>query len=373
MLRITYELLASHFLIQGGHIRETVREPPSVRTVGLEWGGRKVKAVCEETKTLELPYPVEFEPDPGDMREESPSLDEHEVLNVVSQSHVDALVSLYSEKRVVQDAFSRVCTTHFLTLRINEGRDYYYTEMGMGNVEKILRVHSLPKKKTGPPAVPLLLSRSVVGNVFHEYTHTLERDLMEREADAVVGTPMFEEVKGLSVYEDPGLRTVGRTSFTDEGRKVRKVPLVEDGSVAGCIDSFFHPYREGLCGYLGYGKGYFPLPRSTNLHIEGKCAPWDEDAYVEVIELDVQLLSLDPFETGIRIEKGEGLYVEEGVPQSRIAFDIPWEGTIQEMVSEIGFVDAETFLPSLGGICVKNGILFRSTQTAPAASWEKHS
>ena len=177
----------------------------------------------------------------------------------------------------------------------------------------------------------------------------------------------------LTVCEDPELQTVGHTAFSDEGVKVRKTPLIDDNTVVGFLDSFLYPYHYRSCGYLGYGRSYFPLPRSVNLHIHGECEQYDLTDYIEVTELDMELLSLNPLETKVSITGGEGLYITEGVPSCRVRFNLVWEDTIQKFLSGVSLIDSETVLPPFGGICVKNGILFRSAQTAPPALWKKSS
>jgi predicted Zn-dependent protease len=103
------------------------------------------------------------------------------------------------------------------------------------------------------------------------------------------------------VYEDPFLQTVGHTAFTDEGKVAQKTFLIEKNTIVGLLDSILYPYNQGLCGYLGYGKSFFPLPRSTNLYITGKCEKYDMSEYLEVVELNMELLSLDPLDMRISI------------------------------------------------------------------------
>ena len=86
----------------------------------------------------------------------------------------------------------------------------------------------------------------------------------------------------------------------------------------------------------------------------------------------MELLSLNPLSVNVAITGGEALYMKEGVPHCKVDLDFSWGGTIEELVSEIIFINAESWLPSVGGICVKNKILFRSAQTAPPALYNNN-
>lgn len=370
MLRITYEMLANHFLIQRGQVIKTVKEPPSTRTVELSVDNGKVTSTSEESRSLTLSDAATFEPDPGNVDEDSPPFDENEILERALRYNANVLLSLYTEKRSIEDEFLRKQRIHFFTVRILDENDYTYADIDIGKLETILMMHSLPKKEMDVSTLPFLLSRNVVGHIFHEYVHTLEMDILECDVDTVVGTPLFEDLEGLDVYEDPTLQTVGHSIVSDEGRRARKTPLIDGNTLVGFLDSSLYPFKDKSCGYLGYGQSYFPVPRSTNLCVKGKCEHHDIGIYIEVTGLNLDLHSLDPLATDASISGGEGLYVMEGAPLCRVTFALTWKGTIQELLSGISFSEMETALPPLGGICVKNGILFRSAQTAPPALWK---
>ena len=372
MLTITYGLQARHFLLQQGKVVKKVREPSSLRTVELSSDGEKVTASSEDGRETFIPhYPVTLESDPVDIEKEDSPLDETRILDAVSPYRMNALLSLYTEKRTVRDEFLKRQTFYFFTLRIQDGTDYLYADRNVRNVEKILMMHSLPRKKVEISSLPVILSKNVVGHIFHEYVHSLEMDILGVNGQSVVGNSFTEGLPGLTVCEDPALQTVGHAAFTDEGKIAQKTLLIEKNIIVGFLDSILYPHNQGLCGYLGYGRSFFPLPRSTNLCITGEYEKYDTNEYLEVVELNMDLHSLDPFGMEISFTEGEGLYIREGVPLCRVAFSLEWKGTIQEFLSEVFFVTNEPVLPSVGGICVKNGILFRSAQTAPAALWEK--
>ena len=373
MLRITYKLKADHFLVQQGKIKKEVREPLSERTLELSWDGRKVTAVCkgEETRTFTPSHSIALEPDQTEICEETSVLAEADVLHTICQYDVTALLSLYREERLVESGCLKRQRKAFFTVRIQDEKEYLYADIHVGTLGKILKMHSLPRKRVNVSLVPFVLSRNVVGHIFHEYVHTLETDICEAEPGMVVGKPIFESVAGLTVWEDPELQTVGHTAFSDEGAKAQKIPLIDDNTIVGVVDSFLYPYHYRSCGYLGYGNSFFPLPRSVNLCVSGTCEQYDLTEYVEITELDMELLSLDPLRTKVSITGGEGLYITEGMPSCRVRFSFSWQDTIQKLLSRVTFIDSEPVLPSFGGICVKNGILFRSVQTAPPALWKK--
>lgn len=356
-------------MMQRGQIIKEVREPVSKRTVELSLNCRKITATCEETRTTIPAYPGALEPDPVEIFEEAPVLNEVEVLRTICKYKIDALISLYREERLNDSEYLKKQSFSFFTMRIQDEREYLYADTNIANIERILMVHSLPKKRINTCLLPLVLSKNVVGNIFHEYVHTLERDLCKAEPDTVVGNSVFDTVRRLCLHENPELQTVGYTVFSDEGKMARMTPLIEDNIIVGFVDSLLYPYNIKSCGYLGYGMSYFPYPRSTNLSVQGECEQVTLDDYIEVTELDLNLLSLNPLMTGIAVSGGEGVFITGGVPTCRISLDFLWKGTIEEMISETTFIKAETWLPSLGGICVKNEILFRSAQTAPPALW----
>lgn len=373
MLRITYRLKADHFLIQQGKIKKEVREPVSERTLELSLDGRKVTAVCkgEDTRTLAPSHPIALEPDPTDICEETSTFAEADILHTICQYDVTALLSLYREERLVENGCSKRQSMSFFTVRIQDEKEYLYADIHVRTLEEILKMHSLPRKKVDISLVPFVLSRNVVGHIFHEYVHTLERDICEAEPDMVVGNPIFDSVAGLTVCEDPELQTVGHTAFSDEGAKAQKTLLINDNTIVGFVDSLLYPYYLRSCGYLGYGSSFFPLPRSVNLRVSGKCEQYNLTEYVEITELDMELLSLDPLKTMVSVAGGEGLYITDGIPSCRVRFSFSWQKTIQELLSDMIFIDTKPILPSFGGICVKNGIPFRSAQTAPLALWRK--
>ena len=156
-----------------------------------------------------------------------------------------------------------------------------YVDVNRYNLEKILMMHSLPKKSV-TTSLPLVLSKNVVGHIFHKYTRTLEMDIFDSKTDDVVGNSFCENIKKLKIYEDAAAPTVGYTVCTDEGKTAQKTFLIKDNTIVGFLDSFLYPYTEGSCGYLGYGKSYFPLPRSANLCVQEACEPVILDDYLEV-------------------------------------------------------------------------------------------
>ena len=102
--------------------------------------------------------------------------------------------------------------------------------------------------------------------------------------------------------------------------------------------------------------------------VETDCEECYLEKHIEITELNLKL-SFNPLDTGIYIKNAEGLYVQRGVPLFRVDLRLEMNTTLQELLANTVFVEIDTAIPAVGGICIKNENPFRSAQVAPPALW----
>jgi len=371
--RITYRLQARHFRICRGCFEELQSYCQS-RVHSLMYNGRTV--VVDDShgaRSFTLPRAAKWAPDPGDLNVERGFIEKDSLLTVVDAvaSHlVDATLSFYREERVVEaNSFLKRQCIGFYTLQLQErSRSYFYADLAPEKLHRLCALHTLPKVATGLDGTPILLSSNAVGNIFHEYAHLLEMDFLGFcAAMTLKGKLVFTNQESISIFEDPTAQTVGFNAFTDDGRSSRRMSIIRHNALDGFLDSSSYPYRDIGCGYVGYGRTHFPIPRSTNLVVEVQCLPYTAKRYVLVTELDLQLQSGDPLETCVYIASGEGVYIEQDRPAFRLDLDFGVRTTLQKLVASMVFVHANPDFPSIGGMCIKGESQVRSAQIAPQA------
>jgi hypothetical protein len=293
---------------------------------------------------------------------------ESEVLDVLAVCQLDLDLAVLDETREIdiRGARKRQRMRFFTVCVHEESGNALYADWRAVTLQRILSLHGLPRRVISP-RFPVVLAGAVVGHLFHEYAHLLETDIHSPAAfGRWRGRRPFQH-REISLFEDPTVPSVGFSAFTDEGKATRRVPLMKNGTIVAFLDSMSHPDAHLGCGYVGYGPAMYPIPRTLNLVVEAGAEHIPAPRGIVVTGLNLKLASADPLRTDLMIRGGEGVYVEDEVPQFRTPLDFRWRGTLQALVSCLAFLAENPWPAEIGGMCVKRGIAVRSAQQAPAA------
>jgi hypothetical protein len=372
--RITYCLRTRELAIQNGRV-SVIRSREESRVTVVKYAGRTVHVDGPRGfKTFALPRPAEWRPEPGDIDVERGLMGTEDLLGVldaVANYPLNASLCLYREERTVETGgFVKRQRVGFYTLGLREeSTSYVYADLYPEKLAGLCVLHTLPRRETVPGGLPVIVSSNVTGYIFHEWVHLLESDRLRHDiVPDIEGRLVFGSLANLGVFEDPAAETVGFNAFSDEARIAKRMPLVEGGRLVSFVDSAAFPHRHLGCGYLGYNNDAYPIPRSTNLVVDTVTARESIDRAVVLTSLNLEILSADLLSTRVRVNGGEGVYVEHGVPVYRVNWPVEGETTLQRLVSNMRFLDPSTVpVPAVGGICMKNGISIRSAQSAPPA------
>lgn len=219
------------------------------------------------------------------------------------------------------------------------------------------------------PTDPIIrFSPSASAALFHELLgHPSESDCRCLYIDKLEERPMENErLRQLSVFDDPFLvKGLGSQRFDDDGEQSQRSPLFRNGKFCGSLGTLVSPGQEGAgnnARKMNFSS--FPLPRGTNLVIEGGKEPVEESDSTIVIPT---------FSSGFVMPHsgefqlvGSNCYLEDGRGNQLIG-DILVHGEIRSTLENLVSVHND---PELSGLtCGKKGQWVVIGTSAPSLSF----
>ena len=370
LLRIVHRLGARHFVLRDGNVVRTTKEKASQREISVSYDSDSVEARSgAHVERRPLPVPPRLGSDRRKINRKLNDIDPKRLLSTARRCQVSGLLSVYGEERLVYpspDSDAKRQSMQFWVINILEGKgSLLYSGRSYQSFEWLCRLRSLPERPLHGSESSIVFGSDVVGNLFHEFVHLLETDLLTRgDMSKILGEKVFPAA--VEVTENPLKPTVGYNAFSDEGVSAA-AQLVKDGRIASFLDCACFPYQKSAFGYVGYGSDLVPKPRSTNLVIEAAHEAVAPDNFLMLTGIDFTMKAMDPLESECCLNGVTGVYVEEGRPKFRFRSTSSLGTTIQNLVSELAFTRLGLVAPPLGGMCVKYGAAVRSAQSAPSA------
>lgn len=220
---------------------------------------------------------------------------------------------------------------------------------------KLLRLPAKPCKATST----VLLSPWFLGNIFHEFAHSLEIDHAPHSLRRI-GQKVFGDInQPFSIFENPGMETFGKHSFSDAGTLQQKRCLVKNGTLLSCVGD----YQTGENLYMGLADGRPLLPRTVCLEIVSEPTETCPKEGMIVLGGVITTVLMRPSDTLLLIKEIDfGYYIGCSIiSYSRMMVNRVIR--LNEILKRISFVsECNIKLPEVGGFCKKDGAVIRSIQ-----------
>lgn len=220
---------------------------------------------------------------------------------------------------------------------------------------KLLSLPSMSLKDTST----VLLSPWFLGNIFHEFAHSLEIDHAPHSLRRI-GQKVFSDIsQPFSIFENPSIDSFGKHSFSDAGTQQKKRCLVQNGTLLSCIGD----YKTGENLYMGYADNSPLLARTVCLEVVGDSTEICPNEGIIVLGGDISTVLLRPCDTLLYVKEIYYGYFTGNVIVSYSKMVVNRIIRLNEILKKILFVSACNInLPAIGGFCKKNGAIIRSIQ-----------
>ncbi len=206
----------------------------------------------------------------------------------------------------------------------------------------------------------ILLSPNFIGNIFHEFAHSLEIDHAP-QARQSIGKNVFGNKYGkyISLYENPSKNSFGKHIFSDTGILQKKTVLVKNGMLISCLGN----YETGDNLYAGFGGTGLLSPRTVCLEIKGppsSNAPYEGSI---ILGSEMSVLLMRPRELLLWINYVDICNYKDGDIYSLKRINLDKIVPLNDIIDNMSFVyDCNLYIPKIGGICVKGNAKIRSVQ-----------
>lgn len=207
-----------------------------------------------------------------------------------------------------------------------------------------------------------LLSPAFVGNLFHEFAHSLEIDHAP-QAKRCIGKSVFGDGYGslISIAENPTRESFGKHTFSDAGVPQHKTVLVQQGILRSCLGD----YDTGEQLYTGIGGSGRLSPRTVCLEVEGPLADnWPQYGSV-VVGGYISTVLMRPCDLLLWIGKINICNYKDSEIFSNSCVNVDRVIRFRNLLDRISFLPCNILhVPRAEGICQKGGSRIRSTQFA---------